>query len=145
MEPSATITNTDTKEKKIKYNSLVDELIKDGKLKNKAELARVLGYTKGAISELLNIDSPKYISHSFITKFEKKYLAPNTDEVDKLRQEIINLSEALAATQEVLIDSLASIMSEMKSKNITIVKQQMISAIKIISENRGEQKGEQLP
>lgn len=120
------------REQKLRYNESIKKLIQDNVIRNMSDVARKLGYTRGAVSEMLNVDSKKNISVSFMDKFNRAFLNPK--EVNKpLPNDVI---KELQATNEILIDTLCLVITEMKGSNFTLTKANLMESIKKLIESK---------
>ena len=103
----------------------IGELIAGNKIKNHAELSRILGFSKAAVSEMLNMNSKKRVSENFINKLEKKFFAP---------QETLDIQEQIneiLAVQKVLVDTCAQLLSQSTGKAYAVAVAELQQAIKL--------------
>lgn len=116
----------------------MDDLIKDKKavrkqinilktkgiIKYDSDLARDLGYSKGAISELLSLKTQKPITNFFLNKFKTFYKLedqPQPSELDRLKAEI-----------KVLKQSYITLISKSSKKDPSLIAAEMEEAVRLL-------------
>ena len=112
-------------ETKENVRTQVAELIAGNKIKNHAELSRILGFSKAAVSEMLNLNSKKRVSENFLMKFEKKFLIPQES------MDIMEQIKEILAVQKVLVDTCAQLLSQSSGKAYAVAVAELKQAIKL--------------
>ncbi len=106
------------KKQKRELNETIDKLIVDGVIKNRAQLAKELGYSKGFLSITLNESNPKQVSNVFLLKFKSRFF---TKEVETQAGELVLLSKKVS----VLTDLITQILYTQTGKNIPQIKSEI--------------------
>ena len=97
----------------------INALIASGVVKNVAQICRDLDYSRGAVSQMLNLSSDKPISETFVLKLRNKYRKPELPQENDLKR-----------TVDVLIDMVAQLVSQQSGRLISLVKADIQEAIK---------------
>lgn len=103
----------------------INDLIDTGVLKNDAQLANEIGMSKSAISSMLSPKSKKRVSQRFILELDKRYFTPK-DVHDYSTQ-----LKDIIATQNVLLDTCAQLLSQVSGKAFVIARAELTQAIKM--------------
>lgn len=110
-------------EQKIHVREQLDDLIKEGVIKNDAQVAREIGISKSAISAMLSPSSKKRVSQRFILELEKKYFNKQEHSQDELKE--------IVATQKVLLETCAQLLSQTSGKAFSTVLAELKQAVKM--------------
>lgn len=113
------------KQTKVKYRKFVDELITNGVVKNHSDLAKQIGYAKGSISQMLNPESDKNISELFIMKLHKMY--PDSKPIKVKDNSLLELQ----ASQNVIFETLAQLISQQTGRNISLIISELKQAVEL--------------
>ena len=103
----------------------IDDLIQSGVVKNDAKIASDIGISKSAISSMLSLKSNKKVSQRFILELEKRYISPK--EVPDYNAQL----KEILATQNVLIDTCAQLLSQSTGKMVAVIRSELKQAIKM--------------
>ena len=103
----------------------IDDLIQSGVVKNDAQVASDIGISKSAISSMLSPKSKKRPSQRFILELERKYFMPK--ELNDYSSQI----KDILATQNVLLDTCAQLLSQVSGKAFAIARAELNQAIKM--------------